>query len=165
MISLLNLPYFKNLRQLVKNIVTVEPIKNYVMKEDGNAIKVFLGYEFLMKENKPEVKLPFDDYILKDGIFYFNESENLLLKNGAEGVIKSIGYKGEERYIEILHNGNIKSIYQNVDIVGVNTNLKVQKGQLISTIKPNNDLKFYLTYNEEIITDYTIENGEIIWEK
>lgn len=162
-ISLMNLSIMSDIRLLIKNIVTSEPSKEAVMQHD-NVVSVFLGYNFSMEKNRPIISIPFKNYVLTDGIFYFEQCEDLRLKNGAEGIIKNIGYKGEEKYIEILHNGNIKSVYLNVDVIGVNTNLKVNKGELISTIKANEIFKFYVTYNDDIVTDFVIKDGEIIWQ-
>ena len=152
------------LTTLIKNIVTVEPSKQAVTQKD-NILSVFFGYNYIMTDKRPNILLPFkENYIYDNGVFCFDINENLIVKSGANGIIKEIGYnENNEKYIKILHDGNIKSIYENVDIIGVNTNLKIDKNYIICTLKPNTKLRFYLTYNDELLTDYTIFNGEIIW--
>lgn len=161
-ISILNLPAFEKVRNSVQSLFTSKLID---IKADNSLEVSFLGYDFKMKEKRPNIELPSKVYELKDGVFYFDfkNINDLFIKNGADGIIKTIGYKDNEKYIEILHDGNIKTIYQNVDIIGVNTNLRVGKGDLLSTISPEKVLKFYLTYNDEIVTDFIVEDGEIIW--
>ena len=158
----LNLPYFEDLSATIENIVTSQPVQEALVL-DNNAVSVFFGYNFIMKELKPNIKLPFENYVLENGVFTFNIVEGRFLKVGANGIVKNIGYIEGKKYIEVMHDGNIKSVFVNLDIIGVNTNLKVQKGEIIATVKGDSPIIFYIKYNDEILRDFSVKGSEIIW--
>lgn len=163
MLTFLNMPYFSNVKNMLFKVVSVQPAKELTAK-DNNIITAFFGYEYIMKDSWPEIKLPTDSYEYIDGIFYLDfAGSDFAVKNCADGIIKNIGYKDNNKYIEVLHSGNIKSVYYGLDVIGVNTNLKVKKGDVLSTVQ-NGKVKFYLTYNDEIVTNYTVVDGELVWQ-
>ena len=162
-LSFLDLPAFEGAKEIIKSIVTTEPAKDIVLV-DNNVVSVFFGYEYLIKEARPDIKIPCSDYNYVEGVFYIDSADiDYLVTSCADGIIKSIGYDGDKKYIEILHSGNIKSVYYDVDVIGVNTNLKVKKGDVLCTTS-GDKIKFYFKYNDEVLTEYNIIDGEIVWQ-
>lgn len=156
-LSNLNIPFFNDLKQVVYNITC--PYQN-----NTDDINVFFANSFNLRLDMPQIKLPMEKYVYKNGIFEFNVEENSILRAGFDGVVKNVGIKDGVNYIEILHKSNVKSVYKNVDIIGVNSNLKVTQGQIIASVCKDEKLEFYLTYNDEIINDYVVKEGEIVWQ-
>lgn len=160
---LYGVPIFKELGEIVYNITCSYPINNSFFNEE--ILMTFVGDKLNLKVDTPQIKIPFEDYKVINNILEFDIEENTLLRCGADGVVKNVGYKDNYKYIEILHSGNIKAVYKNVDVIGVNSNLEVSKGQLLATVEKGQKLQLYFTYNDEILSDFKIKEGEIIWEK
>jgi len=122
-----------------------------------------LNDKTLGKEN-PELKLPsLEDYELNDGIFIFKAKNNFVVFSAGYGIVKSVGYlENGLKYVEIKHSGNIITRYENLKIVGVGANFLVKKIHIIGTIEDT--FIFKILKNNKVVTNYTIENGEILWQ-
>lgn len=158
-----NVNGFYQLGVYIENNVSCFVNDIFAINEDSAFATFKANYE--MKKTKPLITLPINcDYMLKNNHLVYNNSLPKFVVAGANGVVKKIGYDNNSKYIEILHDGNIKTVYYNIDFIGVTNNNKVEKGQVISSTLPNCDFEFYLKFNDEIFTDYTISNGEIVWQ-
>ena len=103
--------------------------------------------------------------IASDGTIEFEVKNSIMVKACESGVIDDIGITNNGvKYIKIKHTEEIFSLIENVDIVGVQKNDIVKRGQDISTAKENSKVYFQLFNGDTKITNIKIHLSKLIWE-
>jgi len=114
----------------------------------------------------PLLKLPCgEDFEINEGVITFNNQKDFVIKCAGEGIVKSVGYQENGlKYVEIRHSGNIITRYENLKVVGVGTNFLVKNIHALGVSSDETKFVFKIIKNGNILTNYTIENGEIKWQ-
>lgn len=136
-------------------------------ENDNNIFFVFNLNEYInLGTGKPTLFIPSEeDYTLEKGIFTFTITTNFVVKCAGTGLVKSVGYQENGlKYVEIRHSGNIVTRYENLKIVGVGENFNVKKIHVLGTCDEEEPFIFKILKNNQVIDNYTIENGKILWQ-
>ena len=114
----------------------------------------------------PLLKLPCgEDFEINEGIITFNNKKDFVIKCAGEGIVRNVGYQENGlKYVEIRHSGNIITRYENLKVVGVGTNFLVKSVHALGVSCGETKFVFKIIKNGNILTNYTIENGEIKWQ-
>lgn len=114
----------------------------------------------------PHLKLPSnEDFEINEGVITFNNEKNFVITCAGEGVVRNVGYQENGlKYVEIRHSGNIITRYENLKVVGVGTNFLVKNINALGVSCGEAKFVFKIIKNGNILTNYTIENGEIKWQ-
>lgn len=133
--------------------------------DDNNIFFVINSNDKNLGKHNPELKLPSqEEYVLDGGIFIYSLKQNFVIKSAGYGIVKTVGYLDNGlKYVEIKHSGNIVTRYENLKIVGVGANFLVKNIHVIGT--SNEDFVFKILKNGKVIENYSVENGEILWQK
>ena len=86
--------------------------------------------------------------IMQDGTIAFTIKNSIMVKSAEAGIVKEIGTTNNGiKYIKIKHSESVWSLIENVDIVGVEKNEIVKRGQDIATAKEGKIVYFQLFDN------------------
>jgi len=103
--------------------------------------------------------------ISSDGTIEFEVIKSIMVKSCEAGVVEDIGVTNNGiKYIKIKHTEEIWSLIENVDIVGVQENDIVKRGQDVATAKEKSKVYFQLYKDNVKITNIKINSAKIIWE-
>ena len=133
--------------------------------DDNNIFFVINSNDKNLGKQNPELKLPSqEEYVLDGGVFSYSLKQNFVIKSAGYGIVKTVGYLDNGlKYVEIKHSGNIVTRYENLKIVGVGANFLVKNIHVIGT--SNEDFVFKILKNGKVIENYSVENGEILWQE
>ena len=103
--------------------------------------------------------------ISEDGTIILEVNNSIMVKSTEAGIIEDVGITNNGvKYIKIKHSESIWSLVENVDIVGIEKNQLVKRGQDIATAKLGEKVYFQLFRNNIKISNLKIESTKIIWE-
>lgn len=101
-----------------------------------------------------------------DGTISFLIDKTIMIKSSEIGVVEDLGSTVDGvKYIKIRHSIDVYSIIENVDIIGVEENSTVKKGQDIATAKLGELVKFKLFYQDGQVRDLKVNQSKIVWER
>ena len=83
-----------------------------------------------------------------------------LIFSSSDGIVKSVGFVEDEKYIEIAHANGYISKYIGVETLGVCANEQVKKNQALAMLKEDRECRFILFKDNQ-----KIKIGEVKWEK
>ena len=100
-----------------------------------------------------------------DGTIAFEVATSIMVKACESGYVEDVGITNNGvKYIKIKHSDSIWSLYENVDIVGIQKNETVKKGQDIATAKTNSKVFFQIFNGDIKISNLKINAVKIVWE-
>ena len=100
-----------------------------------------------------------------DGTIVFEVTSSIMVKSCESGYVDEIGTTNNGvKYIKIKHSDTIWSLYENVDIVGIQKNEIVKKGQDIATAKIGAKVYFQIFNGDVRISNLKINAVKIVWE-
>lgn len=103
--------------------------------------------------------------ILIDGTIIFTPVKSIMVTACESGVVDSVGLTSDGiKFIKIKHSLDMYSLIENVDIVGVQSNEIIKKGQDIATCKVGEKLNFQLYNNEIKLTNIKIDKSKVVWQ-
>ena len=104
------------------------------------------------------------NYNIDNGTIYFEVKSSIMVKSCGSGIVSEVGSTNDGvKYIKIMHSENIWSLYENVDILGVQKDQIVKKGQDIATAKVGEIVSFQMFNNDSKI-NIKINATKIVWE-
>ena len=83
-----------------------------------------------------------------------------LIFSSSDGIVKSVGFVEDEKYIEIVHSNGYTTKYIGVETLGVCANEQVKKNQALAMLKEDRECRFILFKDNQ-----KIKIGEVKWEK
>lgn len=78
----------------------------------------------------------------------------------SSGIVKSVGFVGDQKYVEIVHPDGFLTKYVGIEILGVCANETINKNQAIGSVNINTYLKFSVVKDNQ---KYKI--SEVKWEE
>lgn len=103
--------------------------------------------------------------VLQNGTIIFKPVKSIMVTACESGVVDGVGVTNDGvKYIKIKHTADIYSLIENVDIVGVQENEIVKKGQDIATCKLGEKLTFQLFNGDIKLMNLQVDKSKIIWQ-
>ncbi len=109
-----------------------------------------------------EFSLPFkNNYVTERGAgeFVIDGLGGLVVKACLNGRVESIEYDGLTRSITLSHGKNLKTVYSNIDIVGVKVGDGVDKNTPLG-ISNSSKVTFKVLYKNKLLAGLSIVDGE-----
>ena len=130
---------------------------------NDNSDVIFTGGNLTI--NDFSVPLMGANYKIENGTIYFEVKSSIMVKSCGSGIVDEVGISIDGvKYIKIKHSEEIWSLYQNVDILGVQKDQIVKKGQDIATAKVGALVVFQMFNGDAKINNIKINSTKIIWE-
>lgn len=120
-------------------------------------------YKLETNYNEFALSLPCDEKNMKvvDGVMTFNQKGVVCAPCG--GVISSVIKNEDVSEITITHGKNLKTVMQGVDVSYFKENDEVFKS-LPMAYSTSGEIKVCFYKGEQLLTDYTVVNGNIVWQ-
>lgn len=127
--------------------------------ETGNMIFTDLDYKLESKELNFITPVNYKEYQIYENEIVFELLLDNVVKSVEDGVVLEVEKaKDNNKYIKVLHCDNHISVYENIDVCGVEVGLKVSKGDQLATAK-NNKVKLVLLKDESpLVIDKIFDN-------
>ena len=122
---------------------------------------VFTSLDFNLESKELEFISPvvFENYEIFENEIVFSMLENSVVRASEDGVVIEISQTSDNvKYIKLLHCDGVITIYENIEIAGVNTGEKVMKGDSIATTKSNNLKLSFFKDNSPLLIDSISDN-------
>ena len=122
---------------------------------------VFTSLDFNLESKELEFISPvvFENYEIFENEIVFSMLENSVVRASEDGVVIEISQTSDNvKYIKLLHCDGVITIYENIEIAGVNTGEKVVKGDSIATTKSNNLKLSFFKDNSPLLIDSISDN-------
>jgi len=93
-------------------------------------------------------------------------TNSIMVKAIESGVVEDVGITLDGvKYIKVRHCYDVCSVIENVDIIGIDKNTIIKKGQDVATAKEGKVVTVKLYNNQSQISSLKINQSRIIWEK
>ncbi len=133
--------------------------------EMGDVAFTSNGYVFLVtKDLEFGYPVTFSKAEVENGQVNLEVSDNILIKAPEDGVVSKIGKtQNNVNYIKINHGGNVETIIENFEVMGLKEGAVVKKGKEIATAKLGDTVVFKVVADGVIVTDYELKDNVIEW--
>lgn len=150
---------------LSKNILNnINPIYSpYV--ETSNFVFTSSDYDLESKDLQFGLPVICESYEIYENEITFKVAENNVVSACEDGVVVEISTSTDGvRYIKILHCDNYITQYENIDVVGVETGVKISKGDSLGLAK-NNMIKLKIVKENQPVKIESISENQIVCQK
>ena len=155
-----NLPIANNIINDFKVVATSFSPKTGIFDEDGEISYVSYVFNILNPNKEISFIKPTSNPEVLSDEFSLSYDYSGLVFSSLSGVVKTVGFSDNKKFIEISHGEGFVTRYEGVDILGVCKNETLKTNQAIATVKEGEVWKFSVFKNNELL-----KISEVKWEK
>jgi len=156
----INLPIANNIINDFKVVATSFSPKTGIFSEDGEISYVSYVFNILNPDKEISFIKPTLNPEIANDNFSLSYDYSGLVFSSCSGIVKSVGFYDDKKFIEISHGEGFVTRYEGVDILGVCKNETLKTNQAIASVKKGQIWKFLVFKNNELI-----KISEVKWEK